>query len=240
MRALKSRRKRLSGTDDVGGDNFDEWWGRADLAFVTQSNDFNGKIPRMDVSGRPQGQREYVRQGFYRQNMTTAQSLPGVHGGVGEADREPLNFQLGPLHRIHIEERRLLRRLPWTVTQGAGKSGAIRKRAPVRPVREQRTSPAEAAFVSTESHLNKGDLRLMFHFRKLASIGSLTSTSVIVQMCSTAFTIPTATSLHTISLQGKGSSRSGHRLSLPRRRRDGHRHHRFVHQHDYRGRDFQT
>src|SRR5574344_1096602 len=182
--------------DDVGGDNFDEWWGRANLAFVTQSNDFNGKILVRMYPGDLKGNEYHVRQDSI--DKYEYRDLFEVHEAWA---KQNVNLQLGR----------------WEFTQKNGdyfgdyldgyykgyKSGANSENALQFGLTANENFSAEAAFVSTESHLNKGDLRLMFHFRKLASIEKLDldlgyRTNVFDRVHDSNSDI-----LHTISLQGK-------------------------------------
>src|SRR5574344_835892 len=186
--------------DDVGGDNFDEWWGRANLAFVTQSNDFNGKILVWMYPGDLKGNEYHVRQDSI--DKYDYRDLFEVHEAwAKQIVNQYLNFQLGR----------------WEFTQKNGdyfgdyldgyykgyKSGANSENALQFGLTANENFSAGAAFVSTESHLNKGDLRLMFHFRKLASIEKLDldlgyRTNVFDRVHDSNSDI-----LHTISLQGK-------------------------------------
>lgn len=185
---------------DIGSDNFDEWWGRANLAFVTQSNDFNGKILVRMYPGDLKGNEYHVRQDSI--DMYAYRDLFEVHEAWAKQNvNKYLNFQLGR----------------WEFTQKNGdyfgdylegynkgfKSGANSENAMQFGLIANENFSAEAAFVSTESHLNKGDLRLMFHFRKLASIERLDldlgyRTNVFDRVHDANSDI-----LHTISLQGK-------------------------------------
>lgn len=185
---------------DVGGDNFDQWWGRANLAFVTQSNDFNGKVLVWMYPGDLKGNEYHVRQDSI--DKYEYRDLFEVHEAWAKQNvNQYLSFQLGR----------------WEFTQKNGdyfgnyvdgyykgyKSGANSENALQFGLAANESFSAEAAFVSTESHLNKGDLRLMFHFRKLASIEKLDldlgyRTNVFDRVHDSNSDI-----LHTISLQGK-------------------------------------
>jgi hypothetical protein len=75
---------------------------------------------------------------------------------------------------------------------------------PLIPLAPNENMSMELAFISKAPHLNEGDLRLMFHFRKLASIEALDlDLGYRNNIFNEIYASDDNDVRHTISLQGK-------------------------------------
>lgn len=195
--------------DDKNGDNFEEWWGRANLGLETHSNDFNGRILVWMYPGDLMDNQYHAR---HTANGDTADSyeyrdLFEIHEAWAEQHTKYLAFKLGR----------------WEFTQKNGdyfgnyvdgyyhgfKSGTNSENALQFTLTPTETMTMDVAFISTTPNLNTGDLRLMFRFHDLSGIeflnldlGYRTNVFDLIHDDNTDVR-------HTISLQGKTPIVSG-------------------------------
>ena len=156
--------------DDKNSDNFEEWWGRANLGLETHSNDFNGRILVWMYPGDLMDNQYHAR---HTANGDTSDSyeyrdLFEIHEAWAEQHTKYLAFKLGR----------------WEFTQKNGdyfgnyvdgyyhgfKSGMNSENALQFTLTPTETMTMDVAFISTTPNLNTGDLRLMFRFHDLSGI----------------------------------------------------------------------
>lgn len=195
--------------DDKNSDNFEEWWGRANLGLETHSNDFNGRILVWMYPGDLMDNQYHAR---HTANGDTSDSyeyrdLFEIHEAWAEQHTKYLAFKLGR----------------WEFTQKNGdyfgnyvdgyyhgfKSGTNSENALQFTLTPTETMTMDVAFISTTPNLNTGDLRLMFRFHDLSGIeflnldlGYRTNVFDLIHDDDTDVR-------HTISLQGKTPIVSG-------------------------------
>lgn len=189
--------------DDENGDNFEEWWGRANLGLETHSNDFNGRIHVYMYPGDLMDNQFHTR---HTASGDTSDSydykdLFEVHEAWAEQHTKYLAFKLGR----------------WEFTQKNGdyfgnyvdgyyngfKSGTNSENALQFTLTPTETMTMDVAFISTTPNLNTGDLRLMFHFHDLSGIEFL---NLDLGYRTNVFDLihdDDADVRHTIALQGK-------------------------------------
>lgn len=195
--------------DDKNSDNFEEWWGRANLGLETHSNDFNGRILVWMYPGDLMDNQYHAHR---TANGDTSDSyeyrdLFEIHEAWAEQHTKYLAFKLGR----------------WEFTQKNGdyfgnyvdgyyhgfKSGTNSENALQFTLTPTETMTMDVAFISTTPNLNTGDLRLMFRFHDLSGIeflnldlGYRTNVFDLIHDDDTDVR-------HTISLQGKTPIVSG-------------------------------
>lgn len=195
--------------DDKNGDNFEEWWGRANLGLETHSNDFNGRILVWMYPGDLMDNQYHAR---HTANGDTSDSyeyrdLFEIHEAWAEQHTKYLAFKLGR----------------WEFTQKNGdyfgnyvdgyyhgfKSGTNSENALQFTLTPTETMSMDVAFISTTPNLNTGDLRLMFRFHDLSGIEFL---NLDLGYRTNVFDLihdDDKDVRHTISLQGKTPIVSG-------------------------------
>ena len=155
--------------DDEDGHNLEEWWGRANFGMMTEADDFKGKLLVFMYPGDLQGNEVNVREDG--DTSYAYRDLFEIHEAWVLQHTEFVNFKLGR----------------WEFTQKNGdffgdyvdgyykgfKSGLNSENAIEFTLNPAENMSVDLAFISNAPHLNKGDLRLMFHFRKLAGIEAL-------------------------------------------------------------------
>jgi hypothetical protein len=155
--------------DDEDGHNLEEWWGRANFGVVTKADDFEGKLLVFMYPGDLQGNEVNVREDG--DTSYAYRDLFEIHEAWVLQHTEFVNFKLGR----------------WEFTQKNGdffgdyvdgyykgfKSGLNSENAIEFALNPTENMSVDLAFISNAPHLNKGDLRLMFHFRELAGIEAL-------------------------------------------------------------------
>ena len=155
--------------DDEDGYNLEEWWGRANFGVVTEADDFKGKLLVYMYPGDLQGNEVNVREDG--DTSYAYRDLFEIHEAWVLQHTEFVNFKLGR----------------WEFTQKNGdffgdyvdgyykgfKSGLNSENAIEFALSPTENMSVDLAFISQAPHLNKGDLRLMFHFRELAGIEAL-------------------------------------------------------------------
>ncbi len=156
--------------DDKNSDNFEEWWGRANLGLETHSNDFNGRILVWMYPGDLMDNQYHARHtaNGNTQDSYEYRDLFEIHEAWAEQHTKYLAFKLGR----------------WEFTQKNGdyfgnyvdgyyngfKSGTNSENALQFTLTPTETMTMDIAFVSTTPNLNTGDLRLMFRFHDLSGI----------------------------------------------------------------------
>lgn len=156
--------------DDDNGDNFEEWWGRANLGLETHSNDFNGRILM------------YMYPGDLMDNQYHAR-----HTADGDTSDTYEYRDMFEIHEAWAEQHTKYVALKvgrWEFTQKNGdyfgnyvdgyyngfKSGTESENALQFTFTPTETMTMDLALISTTPNLNTGDLRLMFHFHDLSGI----------------------------------------------------------------------
>ena len=156
--------------DDDNGDNFEEWWGRANLGMETHSDDFNGRILL------------YMYPGDLIDNQYHAH-----HTADGDTSDSYEYRDLFEIHEAWAEQHTKYASIKlgrWEFTQKNGdyfgnyvdgyyngfKSGASSENALQFTLTPTETMTMSVAFISTTPNLNTGDLRLMFNFHDLSGI----------------------------------------------------------------------
>ena len=156
--------------DDENGDNFEEWWGRANLGMETHSEDFNGRILL------------YMYPGDLMDNQYHAH-----HTADGDTTDSFEYRDLFEIHEAWAEQHTKYAAIKlgrWEFTQKNGdyfgnyvdgyyngfKSGASSENALQFTLTPTETMTMSVAFISTTPNLNTGDLRLMFNFHDLTGI----------------------------------------------------------------------
>lgn len=189
--------------DDENGDNFEEWWGRANLGLETHSDDFNGRILI------------YMYPGDLIDNQYHAH-----HTADGDTSDSYEYRDLFEIHEAWAEQHTKYAAIKlgrWEFTQKNGdyfgnyvdgyyngfKSGAPSENALQFTLTPTETMTMNVAFISTTPKLNTGDLRLMFNFHDLSGIEFLNldlgyRTNVFDLIHDDDVDVR-----HTISLQGK-------------------------------------
>ncbi|MCK9181861.1 MAG: hypothetical protein M0P13_03130 [Fibrobacteraceae bacterium] len=189
--------------DDENGYNLEEWWGRANLALITRSNDFDGKMLIWMYPGDLQDNQYHTHHvaGGDTTDTYEYRDLFEIHEAWAEQRTKYVAFKLGR----------------WEFTQKNGdyfgnyvdgyyngfKSGTASANALQFTISPTPTMTMDAAFISTEPNLNKGDLRLMFHFHDLSGIEALNldlgyRTNIFDEVYDSDSDVR-----HTIALQGK-------------------------------------
>jgi len=189
--------------DDENGDNFEEWWGRANLGLETHSKDFNGRILI------------YMYPGDLIDNQYHAH-----HTADGDTSDTYEYRDLFEIHEAWAEQHTKYAAIKlgrWEFTQKNGdyfgnyvdgyyngfKSGTASENALQFTLTPTETMTMNVAFISTTPKLNTGDLRLMFNFHDLSGIEFLNldlgyRTNVFDLIHDDDVDVR-----HTISLQGK-------------------------------------
>lgn len=189
--------------DDKGGDNLEEWWGRANLGLETHSNDFNGRIHIYMYPGDLMDNQYHAR---HTASKDTSESydykdLFEIHEAWAEQHTKYLAFKVGR----------------WEFTQKNGdyfgnyvdgyyngfKSGTESENALQFTLTPTETMTMDVSLISTTPNLNTGDLRLMFHFHDLSGIEFL---NLDLGYRTNVFDLvhdDDANVRHTIALQGK-------------------------------------
>jgi hypothetical protein len=186
--------------DDEDGNNLEEWWGRANLGLATESKDFSGRMLMHIYTGDLEGNEVYVRKDG--DTSFEYRDLFEIHEAWALQRTKYMNFKLGR----------------WEFTQKNGdffgdyvdgyykgfKSGLSSENAIEFQLAPNENMSMELAFISKAPHLNEGDLRLMFHFRKLASIEALDlDLGYRNNIFNEIYASDDNDVRHTISLQGK-------------------------------------
>lgn len=156
--------------DDKNSDNFEEWWGRANLGLETHSNDFNGRILVWMYPGDLMDNQYHARHTANGKTLDSYEyrDLFEIHEAWAEQHTKYLAFKLGR----------------WEFTQKNGdyfgnyvdgyyngfKSGTNSENALQFTLTPTETMTMDIALVSTTPNLNTGDLRLMFRFHDLSGI----------------------------------------------------------------------
>jgi hypothetical protein len=189
--------------DDENGDNFEEWWGRANLGMETHSEDFNGRILL------------YMYPGDLMDNQYHAH-----HTADGDTTDSFEYRDLFEIHEAWAEQHTKYAAIKlgrWEFTQKNGdyfgnyvdgyyngfKSGASSENALQFTLTPTETMTMSVAFISTTPNLNTGDLRLMFNFHDLSGIEFL---NLDLGYRTNVFDLvhdDDADVRHTIALQGK-------------------------------------
>ncbi len=189
--------------DDKNSDNFEEWWGRANLGLETHSNDFNGRILVWMYPGDLMDNQYHARHTASGKALDTYEyrDLFEIHEAWAEQHTKYLAFKLGR----------------WEFTQKNGdyfgnyvdgyyngfKSGTNSENALQFTLTPTETMTMDIALVSTTPNLNTGDLRLMFRFHDLSGIEFL---NLDLGYRTNVFDLvhdDDADIRHTIALQGK-------------------------------------
>lgn len=156
--------------DDKNGDNFEEWWGRANLGLETHSNDFNGRILLHMYPGDLMDNQYHAR-----------------HTADGDTSDSYEYRDMFEVHEAWAEQHTKYAALKvgrWEFTQKNGdyfgnyvdgyyngfKSGTESENALQFTLTPTETMTMDVALISTTPNLNTGDLRLMFHFHDLSGI----------------------------------------------------------------------
>lgn len=156
--------------DDENGDNFEEWWGRANLGLETHSNDFNGRVLI------------YMYPGDLTDNQYHTH-----HTADGDTSDAYEYRDLFEIHEAWAEQHTKYAAIKlgrWEFTQKNGdyfgdyvdgyyngfKSGAESENALQFTLTPTETMTMSIALISTTPNLNSGDLRLMFNFHDLSGI----------------------------------------------------------------------
>ena len=156
--------------DDKNSDNFEEWWGRANLGLETHSNDFNGRILVWMYPGDLMDNQYHAHHTANGKTLDSYEyrDLFEIHEAWAEQHTKYLAFKLGR----------------WEFTQKNGdyfgnyvdgyyngfKSGTNSENALQFTLTPTETMTMDIALVSTTPNLNTGDLRLMFRFHDLSGI----------------------------------------------------------------------
>ncbi|MDR1759338.1 MAG: hypothetical protein LBR60_02285 [Fibrobacter sp.] len=166
-----------SSEDEPRKTNLDEWWGRANLGFVAEANDFKGQIllhlypgdlsnyeefSRNDDNFANNGEREGYKNVdiFELEEAWAMQKTRFVNFKLGRWEE---NYKSGDFFGGYLNGYKKGFRST-TTAENQFQFGLT----PMKGV------DVNVAFISTESFLNKGDLRLMFEFSELKGLENMT------------------------------------------------------------------
>ncbi len=163
--------------DEPRKTNLDEWWGRANLGFVAESDDFKGQILLQIYPGDLSNYQEFsrnkdnnapngTREGYQNTDifeLTEAWALQKTRYVNFKLGRWEENYKSGDFFGGYLN----------------GYKRGFRSSTDAENQFQFGLTPMKGlnvniAFISTESFLNKGDLRLMFEFSKLKGLENMT------------------------------------------------------------------
>lgn len=156
---------------DPNKDNLEEWWGRANLGFIAESEDFKGKIQLHIYPGDLQGNEFHIRDENgndryeYRDlfELNEAWAWQKTKYANFKLGRWEPNYKSGDFFGGYLDG----------YNKGFQSSSAAENQLQfgLTPIEGLNL---DVALISTEPHLNKGDLRVMFRFEDLPSVELLT------------------------------------------------------------------
>jgi hypothetical protein len=177
-----------------GNNNLDEWWGRANLMVLTESENFIGKIHLRMYPGELKGKELAVGELHEKNkarddiNVTEPRDFFQLYEAWAWHRGDYVNVKLGRWDNTirfgsktfggYVDAKKDLDTLKRNAAVNRRKSGFMSTYDPENALQFGLNNFSEnisldIALVSSDPNLNKGDLRIYFHFRELAGIENM-------------------------------------------------------------------